>query len=215
MTAREIDGRWSEPKLANFSGTFFDFEPHITLDGKKMIFGSMRPLPGAKKNELHQWQIEKTATGWSEPKPLGPPFDGRFCMYASVAANSNIYFTGEDGIHLAKFEEGKYAFPEKLPQAINHLTYAAHPFIASDESYLIFDAQPQEGNADLFISFRNHDGTWSSAKSLDSRFNTDQDDLCAFVSRDGKYLFFSRLSPGQGDIFWVSAQVIDGLRPRQ
>ncbi|HUU04347.1 MAG TPA: hypothetical protein VMZ49_00580 [Patescibacteria group bacterium] len=215
MTARETDGRWTEPKIADFSGKAFDFEPHITIDGKKLIFGSMRHLPGAGgKDELHQWQLEKTADGWSEPKPLGPPFSDGFCMYVSVTENGNMYYTGEDGIYMSKFLDGKYSSPEKLGDAVNHLQYAAHPFIAPDESYLMFDAQPQEGNAELFISFRNVDGTWAIPQKLDSRFNTDQEELCAFMSRDDKYLFFSRLAAGKGDIFWVSAKIIDELRPK-
>jgi hypothetical protein len=215
MTVREMDGRWTEPKIADFSGKAFEFEPHITIDGKKLIFGSMRHLPGAgKKDELHQWQLEKTADGWSEPEPLGPPFSEAFCMYVSVAENGNTYYTGEDGINMSKFLEGKYSSPEKLPDAINRLQYAAHPFIAPDESYLIFDAQPQEGNAELFVSFQKDDRTWSEPRKFDSRFNTDQEDMCAFVSRDGKYLFFSRLAAGKGDIFWISAKIIDELRPK-
>ncbi len=38
--------------------------------------------------------------------------------------------------------------------------------------------------------------------------NTDGHELCPFVSRDGKYLFFTR----DGDIYWVSAAIIDRLR---
>jgi len=213
MTAKETAGRWSDPKIADFSGKVFDFEPHITLDGKRMIFGSMRPLPGAvKKDELHQWMVEKIIDGWSEPKPLGAPFSDRFCMYVSEAENGNIYYTGEDGIYLSKFLDGKYSSPEKLADTINHLQYAAHPFIAPDESYLIFDAQPQEGNADLFISFRINDETWSEPQKFDSNFNTNQGEVCAFVTRDGNYLFFSRLVPGKGDIYWVDAKIIEDLK---
>ena len=214
MTAKEINGRWSEPAIAEFSGKDFDFEPHITPDGMKMIFGSRRPLPSMnKQGEIPQWVIEKKDDGWSEPKPLGPPFSNGFCMYVSVANNGNIYFTGKDGIYRSAFLNGKHSTPEKLGQVINDLQYAAHPFIAPDESYLIFDAQPQEGNAELFISFRDEDKNWSKPQRFDSDFNTDQNELAAFVTRDGKHLFFSRLSPGKGDIYWVSANIIEELKP--
>ncbi len=213
MTAKEINGRWSEPAIAGFSGKVFDFEPHITPDGAKMIFGSRRPLPGLnKQDEIPQWFIEKKDDGWSEPKPLGPPFSDGFCMYVSVAGNGNLYFTGKDGICRSVFLNGKYATPQKLDRVINDLQFAAHPFIAPDESYLIFDAQhPQEGNAELFISFRNDDGTWSAPLKFDARINTGQGDMCPFVTRDGKHLFFSRVSKEKGDIYWVSAKIIKEL----
>jgi hypothetical protein len=71
MTTKEINGRWTKPAIADFSGKAFDFEPHITPDGKYMIFGSMRTLPSMDKNdELHQWISEKTGDEWSKPKPI-------------------------------------------------------------------------------------------------------------------------------------------------
>jgi hypothetical protein len=60
-------------------------------------------------------------------------------------------FTGDDGLYASKFSNGNYLSPEKLSDIINSLQYAAHPFIAPHESYLIFDAQPQEGNSELFM----------------------------------------------------------------
>ena len=213
MTTKEINGRWTQPSIAEFSGKNFDFEPNITPDGEKMIFGSMRSVPGVdKQNEIHQWKIEKQNGTWSNPEPMGSPFSDRFCMYASVSNTGNIYYTGEDGIYVSKFLNGRYASPEKLSDLINQLPFAAHPFIAPDESYLVFDAQPQEGSSELFISFRNKDNSWSQPKRFDHDINTEQEELCAFVTRDGKHLFFSRLSRDGGDIFWIDAEIIKKMR---
>jgi hypothetical protein len=216
MTAKEVNGQWTRPAIADFSGKFFDFEPHLVPDGNKMIFGSMRPLPEmTEASGLHQWMIEKTNDGWSKPKPMASPFRDGFCMYVSVVNNGNIYFTGEDGIYMSKYSNGKYLQPEKLGDNINRLQYAAHPFVGPDESYLIYDAQPEEGNADLFISFKEEDQTWGKSVSLGEKFNTELNDMTAFISRDGKYFFFSRLSKGTGDIFWVDAKIIDEMRPKK
>ena len=213
MTTKEINGHWLQPSIAEFSGKVFDFEPNITPDGGKMIFGSMRPVPDVdKKNEIHQWKIEKQNGTWSDPEPMGSPFSDRFCMYATVSNDGNVYYTGEDGIYVSKYLNGKYAAPEKLSDLINQLPFAAHPFIAPDESYLVFDAQPQGGSSELFISFRNKDNTWSQPKRFDQIVNTEHEELCGFVTRDGKYLFFSRLYRGGGDIFWMDAEIIKQMR---
>jgi hypothetical protein len=213
MTTKEINGHWLQPSIAEFSGKNFDFEPNITPDGGKMIFGSMRSVPGVdKQNEIHQWKIEKQNGSWSDPEPMGSPFSDRFCMYASVSNDGNVYFTGDEGIYISKFLNGRYSSPEKLSDLINQLPFAAHPFIAPDESYLVFDAQPQEGSSELFISFRNKDKSWSQPKRFDHIINTEQEELCAFVTRDGKYLFFSRLSREGGDIFWIDAEIIKQMR---
>lgn len=213
MTTKEVSGHWLQPSIADFSGKNFDFEPHITPDGKRMIFGSMRNVPEVdKQNEIRQWIIEKQNGTWSDPEPMGSPFRDGFCMYASVSKDGNVYYTGEDGIYISKFLDGEFTPPEKLSDLINQLPFAAHPFIAPDESYLIFDAQPQEGSSELFISFRNKDNSWSQPKRFDTNINTEQEELCAFVTRDGKYLFYSRLTHGKGDIFWMDAGIIEQMR---
>lgn len=213
MTTKEKNGRWLQPSIAEFSGKNFDFEPHITPDGEKMIFGTTRPVPEVEKqNEIHQWKIEKQNGSWSDPEPMGNHFSNGFCMYASVSNEGNVYYTGEDGIYVSKFLNGAYSAPEKLGDLINQLPWAAHPFIAPDESYLVFDAQPQEGSSELFISFRNKDKTWAQPKRFDQNINTEQEELCAFVTRDGLYLFFSRMAGGGGDIFWMDAEIINQMR---
>ena len=214
MTAKEVNGKWADPAVADFSGRYFDFEPHITHDGSRLYFGSMRPLSGTgQSGELHQWYRDKTESGWSSSQALGSPFRERFVMYISVTSDGTIYFTGDDGIYFSKLESNSYQKPVKMDDNINYIQYSAHPFIAPDESYLIYDAQPQENNADLYISFKQTDGTWSKSVSMGEGFNTaNEEELCAYVSSDGKYLFFSRITNTTGDIYWVDADIIDNYR---
>jgi len=84
MVAKLINNKWTEPEAAFPTDQYFDFEPHISPDGKRLYFGSNRPLLGEKQSTgLHQWVLEKTDTGWSEPKPLGSPFVDIFVMNIS------------------------------------------------------------------------------------------------------------------------------------
>jgi hypothetical protein len=213
MVTREIGGEWTEPRVASFSGRYFDFEPLFVPAGNRVYFGSRRPFEGSGDPiDIHQWYMERTATGWSEPKPTESPFRERFVMYLTHAANGNAYFTGDDGIYVSRFVDGVYQDPERLGHNINYLPWAAHPYVAPDESYLLYDAQPVEGNADLFVSFRKEDGGWSRSVSLGDRFNTEEEDLAPFVTYDGRYLFFSRLTETSGDIYWVDATVIQEHR---
>jgi Tol biopolymer transport system component len=220
ITTKEVNGKWADPDIADFSGKNLDFEPHITPDGNRLIFGSNRPLPGSEKAiGFPQFYCEKADSGWSSPKPLGSPFKDRFVMYVSVTNDGTIYFTGnengKDGIYMSKCRDGQYQAPVALGENINYLPSSAHPFISPDESYLIYDAESQEGNVDLFISFKKKDGTWTKSVSLGEKLNTDLNEMVAFVSRDGKYLFFSRLKPGKGDIYWVDAKIIERLKPKE
>ena len=206
---------WKTHAIAFFSGEYMDMEPHISPDGRRLYFGSERPISGNTPADfLHGWYCEKTDTGWTNPKLLSAPLDTWDMMFITEAKNRNLYFTspkpdrsgGE--LYFSKWENGIYATPEKLStQTINKFYHQAHPFIAPDESYIIFDASLSDGaDTDFYISFRNPDGTWGDAKLIDA-VNTSVHEGISFVSRDGKYFFFSRV----GDLYWIDANAIGDL----
>lgn len=217
MTLKEEGGFWTSPVVATFSGTYLDIEPHITPDGDMLYFGSHRPLPGGGSSGLHQWKMEKTDSGWTDPEPMDPPLRNLPMMYPSVANNGNMYFTDSDGtdqwISVSIYTGQTYQAAERLGENINSLTLSAHPFIAPDESYLIFDAVTRIQNnqyiSDLFISFRNPDGTWGESVNMGAVINSDAHECCAFISRNPEYLFFY----SDPHIYWVDAGIIESLRP--
>ena len=83
----------------------------------------------------------------------------------------------------------------------------AHPAVSPDGSYILFDCN---GGSHLWVTFRQADGTWSKAIDLD-RHGIDKQYGIATVSRDGKYIFLS----GGGDIYWVSSEGVEALRPKE
>jgi Tol biopolymer transport system component len=115
---------------------------------------------------------------------------------------------------------GEHEEPQLLGKSINS-GKSFHPFIAPDESYLIFDSKREDGygDSDIYISYRQPDGSWGEAINLGSGINTDAWEASASVTPDGKYLFFNRNMGSDSyenvDIFWVDAQFIETLRPRR
>ena len=115
--------------------------------------------------------------------------------------------------------DGKHEDPIALPKAINTGAFLSHPFIAPDESYLLFDAERKDGfgESDIYISFKQKDGTWSNGVNLGDKINTNAWEASASITPDGKYLFFSRNVGSDKfenvDIFWVSTEVINKVRP--
>ncbi|HEY0741032.1 MAG TPA: hypothetical protein VGD40_06190 [Chryseosolibacter sp.] len=93
---------------------------------------------------------------------------------------------------------------------MNTSSYEADVFVAPDESYIVFAANRPDGlgSGELYVSFRNDDGTWTQSKSLGNSINTETDDFCPYVTADGKYLFYA----SRGDIYWVSADVFKTLK---
>lgn len=221
------DGIWSESKPASFtydsenlfSMEAFEYEPHISPDGSMIYYGSKRPLPNHDdcNTDLLYWVCGKERDGWGNPRLLAHQINDLKPMFVSVTSSGTLYFTNtiENKIFMAVFENGKYKKPESLPAEINFLGQAAHPFVAPDESYLIFDGRVKndfECPVFLYVSFKDRNGQWTRA----IKFNDDINRLnpaLAFVSRDGKYLFFESNVTGYGDIYWVDAKVIEVLKP--
>jgi len=217
MKLKELNGKWTPPAIASFASQYSEYEPLFSPDGQKLIYDSTKPLPGTNTEVSHLWYVEKIDSDWSDPVPMNAPFIKRFAMYATLASNNNIYFTSADddgpGIFVSRFVNEEYQEPEKLGRNINYLPGCAHPFISPDESYIIYDAELEGKGRYLYISFRDTDGEWLKSVSLGNSINSNIGELTPFVTRDGKYLFFSRMSPGQGDIYWVDAKIIEDLKP--
>jgi hypothetical protein len=36
-----------------------------------------------------------------------------------------------------------------------------------------------------------------------------------FITPDGKYLFFTKMEQEQGDLYWVSTEILEELRPKE
>ena len=108
--------------------------------------------------------------------------------------------------------DGTYQAPEVV------ISPGAHPWVAPDESYLVFDRYSIADGAQtsrLFVSFSRKDGSWSEPVDLGNGINATGTELIAKVSPDGRHLFFQRKVNGNTDIYWVDARVIEAVRPTE
>ena len=241
---------WHPLQVALFSGKYVDMKFSFSPDGNTFFFSSNRPhLRGGKPSDnLDIWSVERHQNGWGQPILLNSPVNTESHDYYPVTAgNGNLYFMsdrdggmGEDDIYVACFEDGKLKKAKNIGPPINTALNEGDPFIAQDESYLIFCCRDREGgfgNNDLYISFRKADGSWTEPINMGASINTLAEEVCPVVTHDGKYLFFSSnrkridgypespltyeqiigdlAGPGNGsnDIYWVDAKIIDELRP--
>jgi len=177
--------------------------------------------------------MERTESGWSELKPMGVPFDDKFIMGISISDQKTIFFSHfsrldipdrNGAISYSRFKDGKYESSKKLGKHINNEKPLAHPYVAPDESYILWDAVREEGcgDSDIYISFKQKDGSWGSVINLGPQINTEQSESSPSVTPDGKYLTFFRggytvKEDGSfyvfGSPYWVSNEVIEKLRP--
>jgi hypothetical protein len=145
-------------------------------------------------------------------------------------------------IFRSRFVDGVYTEPELLGPRVNCGTNRFNAYVAPDQSYMIVPALGREdsiGGVDYYVVFRSDDDTWSEPVNLGEAVNRqDGREWSASLSPDGKYLFFmssrpadavdasltgrtvtdlvtASTRPGQGGagIWWVSAEVVERLRP--
>ena len=210
MTTKEQGGYWPEFDTASFS-VEMDMLPYLTPDGNRLYFNSYRPNPPSPYYIEHLWYADRVDTGWSEPVVMGSPVFDHFIVSVSVASNGNLYLSISDNddpaIYISKLISGIYQEPEKLGDSIHYLNRPMRAFIATDESYILFDAGETPdpfSQRDVYISYRNADETWTKAVALDAAVNTSEMEVVSFISRDDKYIFIGRGT----DIYWMDASNI-------
>ena len=196
------NNRWHETVLGPKENGF------ISPDGKIMHVGK-------------QYR-KRTNEGWSELKSLGSAFEDIRIMRLTASAKGTYVFDeatsdGNGVLRYSRLLNGKREAPRPLSKEINTGKWTAHPFIAPDESYIIWDSENDGGygDSDMYISFRQRDGSWGDATNFGDKINTEGEDGGGYVTPDGKYLFFCRrCSPPDFEIMWVDAQIIENLRPK-
>ncbi len=203
------DGVWTEPALAAFERSSKSDSPFLTPDGNTMFF-----MSGDNSGIERIWQVDREAGEWGSPRKLAEEVNQYGAHWqASMAANGNLYFSSKGEIFCSKFIDGTYLNAQKLDFLINtENAYEGSPFIAADGSYLIFDRAENYSDADLYITFKNSDGSWDEPVEM-KVLNTGAHDLYANVSPDGRFIMF--LSGRMGGIllpYWVDAGLIEELR---
>lgn len=201
MVCRQKNDGWTAPKPASFNENHRGHEAHLAFDNTRMFFGGSRP-----PQPYGIWLTERTSGGWSEPRRL---WDG---MYLTSAKNGNVYFGAEfpppAHIVMTRLTDTGYIGPGKqeirLADSRPEQPSIFHPAIAPDESYILFD-----DNKGLYVSFREADGSWADALSLNKLLKEETATIPA-VSPDGKYLFYS----SRGNLHWVSTKILERLKPR-
>lgn len=213
---------WSKPKRVINNDIFSFNDQFFSPDEGRLYFISDMPLNGkGDKKDYDIWFIKREGDGWSAPINAGKVINSdKNEYYVSFTQNGTMYFSSlvetseakinSYDIYASKQVNGVFQKPVRLSANVNSDHYEADVFVAYDESYLIFcgDRPDGLGHGDLFISFRNADGTWTKAKNLGKTINTPGHELCPFVTKDGKYFFYT----SNKDIYWVDAALLKTFR---
>lgn len=199
-----------------------------------VLFSSNRP----SKNKVTVFNTEYDAylirelsgkntvidVGRALPK-LTVPTDGAMSSYYDAGTGllelyGSAFLAGKAGSNADIFvivnDNGK--FSEPVPVAgINTRGWEAHPAISPDGTLLIFasDRAGGFGGADLYMSERQDDGTWSTPINMGEQINSKYDDMApAFAADNSFYYTTKRFSKGrQFDIAFAKISEDSWLEP--
>lgn len=204
-----VEGAWTDPAPAPFDRRGMGDSPFITSDGNHLLFLSS----SGDLETIHQ--VDRVDGEWGSPQKLPDEVNANGAHWqASMADNGNLYFSHARKIYFSELNNGIYAAAVVLDLfAGPEDSYEGSPFIAPDESYLIFDyTESRTSYADLFITFRNETGGWDEPVAMEA-LNSDLHELYANVSPDGRFLMFlSNRSQGILLPYWVDGGIIDEIR---
>tara|TARA_R110002049_G_scaffold116643_2_gene269370 strand:+ start:3993 stop:4913 length:921 start_codon:yes stop_codon:yes gene_type:complete len=214
---------WSEPKVLLSHDKYSLNDPFLSPDENRLYFISNKALKTDEvKEDYDIWYIEREDNKWS-PKLINAGSNintNKNEYYMSFAKDGSMYFSSNKdavenkqhdfNIYSSEFKDGTFQKPKLLDESINTKDYEADVFVSPDESYVIFCSIRKEGygKGDLYISFKDDAGNWSKAKNMEAVINTTGHELCPFVTKDGKYFFYT----SNQDIYWVDTGIINSLK---
>ena len=166
------------------------------------------------------YMSNKRGEKWGELQSLGEEVNSfKASWQFTTAENENLYFScgwPQGSVMVSVYNGNKHLKPVFLKLEDNSNLKGVTPFIAPDESYLIYSLGYSESEADLHISYRLENNKWTEPVNLGDSINIkDNMDLCPKVSPDGKVLFFISRRPGPDyGLYWVDAGFIESLKPK-
>jgi outer membrane protein OmpA-like peptidoglycan-associated protein len=152
---------------------------------------------------------------WTKPRNITPQVgsDGdAYPLSLSYDGNTMLlyrYDAGTNGdIYVSSFDNDRWSKLERLPEPVNSDYYEAYASLSESGKEIFFSSNRPGGygGLDIYQSVMDESGNWGPAINLGPQINTMEDELTPFVSKDGKYLFFSsggHTNMGGLDVFYA------------
>ena len=184
----------------------------LSFDGSQLLFTRKMPLDNDYQKEF-LFVSRLIDSQWSEPQPLvfsNFPQDVDPGAAFISADGKKLYLTGcgwsrdsSCDIYVSEWKDNRWAMPRRLSENINTRSWESQPCVSSDGKELYFVSR-RSGQADIYRSVRNADGTWGEPQNLGEPINTKGTEMAPFLHPDGHTLYFSsdtHIGMGSFDLF--------------
>lgn len=188
-----------------------DLYPVLSRDGRRLVFSSYRPLPGADSaaGNAHLWYVDRQGTGWGPPVPITTVnLPGHYHSGPTLTAAGDLRFTRTTpdwrtrGLLQSQFRDGQYGvaadpgYPDVLtasPEGYRNYgpTFSPDGRLAILGIARVNPETRRQDPLDLWFS-RLENGRWSAPTPLGGGVTTAADENFPFFSPDGCALYFTR-----------------------
>lgn len=206
--SRLVGGAWSRPDTVQLGAAYHsDLYPAISADGRRLVFSSYRPVPGARDvHNAHLWYADATADGWGEPVFIGVSEPGYYHPQPQLLRDGSLVFKRispdwrTQQQFIARWDGQAYRSPVPLPvyerwKAWREDLTLQEATLAPDGSYALLmiaqrNAAGRAGPPDIWVTLRGTD--WSEPRPLGAGVNSAGTENFPFFSADGATLYFVR-----------------------
>lgn len=145
LVSRRVNGAWSEPDVAPFSGEWKDLDPSISPDGKVLVFASNRPVGGAEARK--DYDLDGV---YQAPEPmaaLNTEFDDSnqyvapdqsFLVFASDRGAPGEKPPSVSEFWTSRRVDGAFGPPVRLASAVNSGSPVLTPVLTPDGRTFVY-----------------------------------------------------------------------------
>lgn len=189
--------------------------PVLSADRQQMIYTAREGTSSMHDENIYISYFQDGQ--WTQPKvieELRTPYNEGTCtisadgqtMIFTVCENKDKFIFGSCDLFITYRTGDRWSEPQNMGAAVNSRHWDTQPSLSADGRtlYFVSDRPGGIGGQDIWVSYRQEDGTWSQAVNLGAQINTRGDELAPFIHVNGKTLFFASDGyPGYGgyDLF--------------
>lgn len=195
-----------EPKKlsANINTLNPQYLPSLTADGQFLVYTAV--IGG--QEDFYFSQL--TDGEWQKGQPLEAintelnegaqniSADGKLLVFTACTRPEGM---GSCDLYFAESHRGKWTKPKNIGPPINSSAWESQPSLSADGKALYFASNRGGtlGGNDLWVSYRQANGSWGKPENLGNIINTPEDDQAPFMHPDGQTLYFMSIGhPGMG-----------------
>ena len=223
-----IGGAWSKAISlpGNINTNQNEGAQNISQDGQWLIFTGCNFPDGLGSCDLYISYL--TPDGWSTPENLGDSINTDAWESAPSLSpdKRDLYFAsrrpdgyGGSDIYVShRLMNGKWSAAQNLGPLINTVGDEATPFIHADNQSLYFlsSGHPGYGGDDLFVTRKDHHGSWTKPENLGYPINTIENEGSLVITADGKTAYYaSDRADSRGGLDIYSFELRNDIRPAQ